>query len=196
MELDRGYVRRIDENADGGAVHLRAPRGLRVRNGRALHLQDRFRRKAGGLVEDDLREPCAVADDEKGHARERPLPVQPAAQQHPPAGMRRELGREDPFHVRHLPSTTRLGVRAGGESRGATALSPSDKVSQGLVGARITVGRPTARRASLPVIAVRGSLAQTAATASSSCPAGRRRALASAIAAAPRRTMLATTITW
>src|SRR5207244_10693627 len=57
-------------------------------------------------------------------------------------------------------------------------------------------GPDAAREASLSVVAGAESVAQTAATASSSCAAGRRRALANALAAAPRTTTLAPPITW
>ena len=138
-------------------MQLCAPRCLRVCSDRAFHLHDRFGHEPGGLVEDDLCKSGAVAEDEKRHASERTLPVQPAAQQNSLAGVRRKLRRQDPFHLRHLPSTTRLGVRAGGESRGATALrclALGENLGNAASLSARYGGLPTAREASLSVLAV------------------------------------------
>src|SRR5439155_17669265 len=113
------------------------------------------------FVDHDLREPGTVAEDEKRNARKRALPVQPALQQHSLARVRRELRREDPFHSWHLPSQTSPGGAGGRRSRGATALPPSDKVSQGARSARMTAGRPAARGTSLPVVATSRSVAKS-----------------------------------
>jgi hypothetical protein len=125
MELERRYLGRFGEDAHLGVVHLE----LRLRHDAPVHLDHRLRQEVERLLEHDLREPGPVAHEEERHVGEPPLLVQPALQDDPLAGMRRELRGENTFHLRHLPSTTRLGVRAGG----APAVPPHFAARGGLV---------------------------------------------------------------
>ena len=87
-ELHRRCVCRLDEQGEPGLTELDAARSLFARGHRRLDLEHGFRQESrdgvdrGRVLDHDLRQSGAVAEEDEGQPRKAALVVEPAAQPH------------------------------------------------------------------------------------------------------------------